>query len=110
MYGKYWYRSGINNTMKKELNGIVTSILDVVKLKENDLWIDVASNDLTLLGFVPKKLIRVGIDPIKDESFLANKNTNTNLVIQDYFSAEVFKASQFGKLKATSLSLMPLSA
>ena len=39
MYGKYWYRSGINNTMKKELNGIVNSITDIVKLKENDLWV-----------------------------------------------------------------------
>ena len=32
MYGKYWYRSGINLTMKNELNGIVTSILNCVKL------------------------------------------------------------------------------
>ena len=45
MYGKYWYRSGINDTMKKELNGIVNSITDIVKLKENDLWVDIACND-----------------------------------------------------------------
>jgi hypothetical protein len=51
MYGKYWYRSGINDTMKKELNGIVNSITDIVKLKENDLWVDIACNDGTLLSW-----------------------------------------------------------
>ena len=40
MYGKYWYRSGINQSMKNELQRIVTSILDVKQLKENDIWVD----------------------------------------------------------------------
>jgi len=42
MYGKYWYRSGINQTMKDELKNVVESITNVVKLKENDIWLDVA--------------------------------------------------------------------
>ena len=42
MYGKYWYRSGINQTMKNELKDIVESITKIVKLKENDIWIDIA--------------------------------------------------------------------
>jgi hypothetical protein len=66
MYGKYWYRSGINMTMKKELKGIVNSIYDVVKLETNDLWIDIACNDGTLLSNLPDNLIRVGIDPAKN--------------------------------------------
>jgi hypothetical protein len=33
MYGKYWYRSGINNSMKQELKNIVDSILKVKTLK-----------------------------------------------------------------------------
>ena len=37
MYGKYWYRSGINQSMRNELQRIVNSILDVKKLKENDI-------------------------------------------------------------------------
>lgn len=37
MYGKYWYRSGINQSMKNELQRIVNSILEVKKLKENDI-------------------------------------------------------------------------
>ena len=42
MYGKYWYRSGINQTMKDELKNVVESILKVHKLKENDIWLDIA--------------------------------------------------------------------
>ncbi len=48
MYGKYWYRSGINQSMRNELQRIVNSILDVKKLKENDIWLDIACNDGTM--------------------------------------------------------------
>lgn len=99
MFGRYFYRSGTNQTMRDELKNIVDSIIYVSKLKENDLWIDIASNDLTLLGFVPNNLIRIGIDPCED-SYLIEANKKTNLVIQDYFTAEVFKKSIFGKQKA----------
>ena len=81
MYGKYWYRSGINNTMKKELSSIVDSITDVVKLKENDLWIDIACNDGTLLSYVPNNLIKVGIDPV-DDSFKKESEKHANLIIK----------------------------
>lgn len=99
MYGKYWYRSGINDTMKAELNDIVTSIVHVIKFKENDLWIDIACNDGTLLSFVPKSFIRVGIDPA-DDSYRMESEKVSNLIIQKFFSADVFKRSKFGKLKA----------
>jgi len=99
MYGKYWYRSGINNTMKNELNSIVNSILKITKLYDNDIWLDIASNDGTLLSFVPKNLIRVGIDPC-DDSFKIEAEEHSDLIIQDYFSAEGFKKSRFGNLKA----------
>src|SRR5271169_1091451 len=60
MYGKYWYRSGTNNSMRKELKNIVDSILEVKTLKDNDLWLDIACNDGTLLSFLPPKIIKVG--------------------------------------------------
>ena len=107
MYGKYWYRSGINNTMKKELNGIVNSITDIVKLKENDLWVDIACNDGTLLSYVPKNLLRVGIDPV-DDSYKIESEKHSNLIIQDYFSHDVFKNSKFGNLKAKVITTIAM--
>lgn len=99
MYGKYWYRSGINHTMRKELKQIVESITNTVSLKENDLWIDIACNDGTLLGFVSPDLIRVGVDPV-DDTYKAESSLNANLIIQDYFTAIGFKKSVFGNIKA----------
>lgn len=99
MWGKYWYRSGTNATMRNELKSIVDSITSIIKLKENDLWIDAASNDGSLLSFIPNTILRVGIDPAED-SFKKEAEKHSDLIIQDYFSAEVFKKSKFGNLKA----------
>jgi predicted DNA-binding protein YlxM (UPF0122 family) len=99
MYGKYWYRSGINQTMKNELKGITDNILSLVKLKENDLWVDIACNDGTLLSFLPKNLIRIGIDPV-DDTYKIESEKHSDLIIQDYFSYDVFSKSKFGKSKA----------
>lgn len=99
MYGKYWYRSGINNTMKTELKNIVDSINKIIDLKENDLWVDIACNDGTLLSYVSEDLIRIGIDPV-DEDYVVESSKHSDLIIQDYFSSEIFKQSKFGTLKA----------
>ena len=69
MWGKYWYRSGINATMKKELGYIVEEIIGRVKLIPGDIWLDIACNDGTLLSQLPTNLIKIGIDPCED-SFL----------------------------------------
>jgi hypothetical protein len=99
MYGKYWYRSGINQSMKNELQKIVNSILDVKKLKENDIWVDIACNDGTMFDFIPNNIIKIGIDPV-DNSYKNESEKKSNLIIQDYFSADVYKKSKFGSQKA----------
>ena len=107
MYGKYWYRSGINTTMKKELNNIVESILNFIEFKENDLWIDIACNDGTLLSYVPSKFIKVGIDPVED-SFKVESEKHANLIIQDFFTAKSFLDSKFGNLKAKIITTIAM--
>jgi hypothetical protein len=99
MYGRYWYRSGINATMTNELKGIVESITGVISLQNNDLWIDIACNDGTLLSFILPNVVKVGIDPA-DDTYKAESEKRADLIIQDYFSADVFKQSKFGDKKA----------
>jgi hypothetical protein len=100
MWGKYWYRSSISETMRKQLRDVVDSVLDVMKLDERHLmWCDLAGNDGYLLSQVPESFIRINIDPA-DDSFRLEAEKHCDLVIQDYFSADVFKKSKFGKLKA----------
>lgn len=99
MYGKYWYRSGINTTMKNELKSIVSSINGLVPLKENDVWLDIACNDGTLLSYVDESLICVGIDP-SDDSFKKESETHADAIVQDYFSEKAYRSQKFGHLKA----------
>lgn len=99
MFGKYWYRSGINQTMKTELKGIVDSVTSVQKLNEGDLWLDIACNDGTLLSFVPDGIKKLGIDPAED-SFVAESSKIADDIVQDYFTLENFKKSKFKKKKA----------
>lgn len=100
MWGKYWYRSGINQTMKSELKNIVHSILPLMKFEERSIWLDIASNDGTLLSFVPPEFIKIGIDPAED-SFAKEAMRYANEIIQEYFSAEAYRKSFFSKQKAT---------
>lgn len=96
MYGKYWYRSGINSTMREALKDVVDSILKIQKLKEGDIWVDIACNDGTLLSYVPKEVRRVGIDPA-DDSYKFESVKHANRIIQEFFSKEVFEDKLPGK-------------
>jgi ubiquinone/menaquinone biosynthesis C-methylase UbiE len=88
MWGKYWYRSGINTSMTLELQGIVKEITSRVKLKADDVWLDIACNDGTLLKNIPPNIKAVGIDPC-DDTFYAESSKYAE-VIQDYFSRDAW--------------------
>jgi hypothetical protein len=107
MFGKYWYRSGINTTMRKELSDIVESILKVQKLKENDLWLDIACNDGTLFKYLPKHVKKLGIDPA-DDSFTEESRLIADEIIQDYFTIESYNKSQFATKKAKVITCIAM--
>lgn len=87
MYGRYWYRSGINQTMRNELKSIVDSVNSVYKLNPQDIWLDIACNDGTLLSFLPTNLVRIGIDPVED-SYKKEAEKHADVIVQDYFSKQ----------------------
>lgn len=99
MYGKYWYRSGINSTMKQALFDVVESITHTTKLEDSDVWLDIACNDGTLLSFVPDKMLKVGVDPV-DDSYKQESEKIADLIIQDYFTADSYRSSKYGHKKA----------
>ena len=92
MYGRYWYRSGINQSMKDELAGIVESITKVKSLKDGDVWLDIACNDGTLLSYVPDNLFRIGIDPV-DDTFKAEAEKVSDVIVQNYFSLNAYDSA-----------------
>ncbi|MBI2100044.1 MAG: methyltransferase domain-containing protein [Candidatus Vogelbacteria bacterium] len=99
MYREYWYRSGISNTMRAELKQIAEMTQYLSKVKSGDIWVDIGCNDGTLLSFVDKRLIKVGFDPAKN-GYASEARQHANLVVEDYFTANAYKKSKYGKKQA----------
>ncbi len=88
-YGEnYGYRSGLNKSMVEHLHSKVKKVLTLVSLNENDIVVDIGSNDGTTLGFYPTNLSLVGIDP-SGEKFKEYYASHVNL-LPDFFSAKTF--------------------
>ncbi len=68
LYKQYWYRSGTNATMTRQLNDVVTAFRTWVRLKNGDVILDIGCNDGTLLSLLPQNmnLFRIGIDPAEN--------------------------------------------
>lgn len=84
LYGdNYGYRSGLNKFMVNHLADIVRKIESRAKLKDEDLIIDIASNDGTMLSsYQNKKLDLLGIDPTSEK-------------FKEYYPEHVNKVAEF---------------
>jgi len=91
LYKDYFYRSSTNDTMKKDLKDVVTTVLKKVKTKKGDVVVDIGSNDGTMISYFPKNLSRIGIEPAKniDWSHLDPSIT----VVNDYFSKKALSSA-----------------
>lgn len=101
LYGdNYGYRSGLNASMVKHLQSLVEKVKELVKLKKNDLVIDIGSNDGTLLKNYSKSLHLIGIDPtIKKFSQYYPSHIKR---IPDFFSAKLIQNRIKKKAKVVS--------
>ncbi len=88
MYRKYWYRSGINESMVLDLKNIVDSVKKWAPLKPGDTILDIACNDGTLLSNWDKSYFRIGIDPAKNLKPHSEKQANA--IVEDFFSKKNF--------------------
>jgi NDP-4-keto-2,6-dideoxyhexose 3-C-methyltransferase len=87
----YGYRSGINETMKSHLAGLIADACIRQKhLKAGDIVLDIGSNDGTSLSFYKTPgLVRVGIDPTI-EHFKKHYQPGI-LTLADFFTAANFR-------------------
>jgi hypothetical protein len=98
MYDRYFYRSGINQTMPKNLKEIVNQAISKINLNSNDLVVDIGCNDGTLLQNYKELSVKsIGFDPAKNLSVFSKKSGA--IIITDFFSAEKF-SENFGVKKA----------
>ena len=107
MYGEnYGYRSGLNPSMVSHLRSKVDKIKQLEIIENNDIIVDIGSNDATTLKqYELEDCIYVGIDPTGSK-FSQYYNSNITL-ITDFFSSSTFK-QKYGEKKAkviTSFSM-----
>lgn len=106
MYGEnYGYRSGLNKSMVRHLSHKIKSLEKIVHLQENDIVIDVGSNDATSLKSYTSKCRKVGIDPtgLKFKEYYSEDIT----LLPDFFSKSVFRSkfpNDFAKI-ITSIAM-----
>lgn len=63
LYKKFWYRSGINESMRQALRDVAVCGHNAVKPSSGEKFLDIGCNDGTLLGLYPQRYTKVGIDP-----------------------------------------------
>jgi hypothetical protein len=84
LYSSYWYRSGVNQTMTRNLHGIAAEAEQLAGLRPGDLVVDIGCNDGTLLdGYQTANLRYLGFDPSDVGQHAAEKGYE---VVRDFYS------------------------
>jgi len=85
MYRNYWYRSGVNQTMRDALADVAEKVEQFVTLEAGDVVIDIGSNDNTLLkAFSRDDLQKIGFEPAK--TIMPYASEGATQVVNDYFT------------------------
>lgn len=87
MYNDYWYQSGLNKAMVVALSDVVKEVHKRIKLRLDDIVIDIGANDGTLLNNYDNGLIRVGFEP---SNLHALGKDSCDIMINDYFNKQSY--------------------
>ena len=106
LYRKFWYKSGVNQTIRDDLEDIVRKAEKKIDLYDGDFVIDIGANDGTLLRFYKNSSLKlVGFEPATN--LLEEASSGTFKIFNEYFNSRIFEES-FGNKKAkiiTSISI-----
>lgn len=106
MYGdNYGYRSGLNQSMVRHLQGKVRRLEAYTSLKAGDVVLDIGSNDATLLkAYQVPNVDRIGIDPTGAK--FRQYYTSDIQLIPDFFSKSNFERASSKKARiVTSIAM-----
>jgi hypothetical protein len=106
MFRRYWYRSGINESMRRELKSVAESASSFLNLKPGDTVLDIASNDGTLLSNYESSLNRIGIDPSNVAGESPVYESQGIDLVNDFFSAAAYKSVTNAKAKIVTAVAM----
>ena len=83
LFREFWYRSGINESMRMALKDIVDA---VALYKLEGTWLDIGANDGYLLSQLPDTFTRIACEPARN--FHDELHKIADHVIADYFTAD----------------------
>jgi hypothetical protein len=90
LYQSYWYRSGVNQTMRDNLAGIAHLAEDTACPQPGELVVDIGCNDGTLLkSYLSQGIKRLGIDP---SNVVEHARAAGLEVVNDFFSAAALRS------------------
>jgi hypothetical protein len=97
LYRQYWYRSGTNATMTRQLGDVIAGFREWVRLNPGDVVLDIGCNDGTLLSLLPEQLnlFRIGIDPAENLAEIAHEHCDAHSV--GFFTKERFMDLSHGR-------------
>lgn len=84
-HSRYSFKSGVSEVIREDLANVVH---DGLVWTKGERWLDIASNDGTLLSYVPKHYWREGVDPLVQFSSAARKHADRITV--NFFHPESF--------------------
>lgn len=100
----YGYYSGVNTTMRKHLQGIVSSSMSKVQLNDFETVVDIGSNDATLLKNYPDTIRCIGFDLVpKFEKYY--DQDNLGFVNKPFSKEEYFKVTDKKAKIITAISM-----
>jgi len=105
LFTNYFYRTGVNNTMRRDLRDVVDYALKNVKIESSDYVLDIGANDCTMVSMFTQNLNRIAVEPARniDWSYV----DKSIIIVNDYFSKEVvLKATNGKKIKIITATAM----
>ena len=107
MWGEqYWYKSGINPTIRADLKNIVNNVEKMIRFDEGDIVIDIGCNDGTMLSYysIPG-LSYAGFEPSDNVAKEASEKGFN--IINNFFNKESYQ-EVFGNKKAKVITAISM--
>lgn len=107
LHDRYGFRSGINEANRRDVHEIAAFALERLDrggtsvMQTGLSWLDIGSNDGTLLQSVPQHFHRVGVDPLAQ--FAPEAARYADEIICGYFSPERFGPGEFDVVTSAAM-------
>jgi len=102
LYQRYWYKSGMNQSMRAALADVTLKAAQRIHLRDGDSVLDIGCNDGTLLrSYTTAGIRRVGFEP--GQNLTEEARQGTDWIIPDFFHARVLGGERFKVITSVAM-------